>query len=225
MSSRKQFAVIGMGQTGHYMARHLSNLGHDVLAVDEDETRVQDITPYVSQAIVADCSRKKQIQSLPLTDVEAVIVAIGDSLESSVLIVMNLREMGVQNIIAKASSEQHSSILAKLGVSEVFHPERDMAVTLAERLNRPNMLEFLPFMEGYSIVEWVLPEDLAGKSLLDLNLTNKFGIQVIAIKDALTNNTSIVPKASAPLQETDILFLLGANDALEKLMRKMDEKN
>lgn len=219
--ARKQFAVVGLGQTGYYMARHLSNLGHDVLAIDSNEQRIQDITPYVSQAIVADCARKKQVQSLPLGDVEAVIVAIGDSLESSVLIVMNLKEAGIQNIIAKASSEQHSAILAKLGVTEIFHPERDMAVALAERLNRPNMLEFLPFMEDYSIVEWVLPQELEGKSLLDLNLTNKYGVQVIAIKDTLTNKTSIVPKASAPLQDSDILFLLGSNDALEKLMQKM----
>jgi trk system potassium uptake protein TrkA len=223
MASRRQFAVIGMGQTGYFLARHLTHLGHDVIAVDRSEDRIQDITPYVAQAIVADCARKKQCQSLPLGEIEAVIVAIGDSLEDSVLTMLNLKELGVQNIVAKSSSEQHSSILAKLGVTEIFHPERDMAVALAERLNRPNMLEFLPFMEGYSIVEWALPEDLAGKSLLDLNLTNKYGVQVIAIKDALTNKVSIAPKAGAALQDTDVLFLLGANESLEKLMRKLED--
>ena len=222
MAARKLFAVIGIGQTGYFLARHLTHLGHDVLAVDTDEAKIQDITTYVAQAVVADCTRKKQVQSLQLSNVEAVIVAIGDSLESSVLTILNLKELGVQNIVAKSSSEQHSAILAKLGVTEIFHPERDMAVALAERLNRPNMLEFLPFMEGYSIVEWACPEELAGKSLQDLNLTNKYGVQVIAIKDAMTNKVSIVPKANAPLQDTDVLFLLGANDSLEKLMKKMD---
>lgn len=223
MSARKQFAVIGMGQTGYFLSRHLTHLGHDVLAVDESEERIQDITPYVAQAIVADCARKKQVQSLPLAEVDAVIVAIGDSLESSVLIILNLKELGVKNIVAKSSSEQHSAILAKLGVTEIFHPERDMAVALAERLNRPNMLEYLPFLEGFSIVEWACPDDLAGKTLLDLNLTNKYGVQVIAIKDAMTNSVSIVPKANAPLQDTDVLFLLGTNEALDKLMRKLED--
>lgn len=223
MAARKQFAVIGMGQTGYFLARHLTHLGHDVIAVDEDEDRIQDITPYVAQAIVADCTRKKQVQSLPLSEIDAVIVAIGDSLESSVLIILNLKEIGLQNIVAKSSSEQHSAILAKLGVTEIFHPERDMAVALAERLNRPNMLEFLPFLEGYSIVEWACPEDLVGKSLLDLNLTNKFGVQVIAIKDAMTNKVSIVPKPNIPLQDTDVMFLLGTNESLEKVMRKLED--
>lgn len=223
MSSRKQFCIIGMGQTGFYLARHLTHLGHDVLAVDADESRVQDISPYVAQAIVADCTRKKQAQSLPLSEVEAVIVAIGDALENSLLIILNLRDLGIKNIVAKSSSEQHSSILTKLGVAEIFHPERDMAVALAERLNRPNMLEYLPFMEGYSIVEWACPEKVAGRTLQELNLTNKFGVQVIAIKDAMTNSVSIVPKASAPLQDTDVLFLLGTNDSLEALMRKLQD--
>ncbi|HSQ43027.1 MAG TPA: TrkA family potassium uptake protein [Fibrobacteraceae bacterium] len=222
MANRQQFAVIGIGQTGFFLARHLTHLGHDVIAVDREEDRIQDITPYVAQAIVADCTRKKQCQSLPISEAEAVIIAIGDSLEDSLLTILNLKEIGIKNIVAKSASEQHSSILAKLGVTEIFHPERDMAVALAERLNRPNMLEFLPFMEGYSIVEWALPEELSGKSLLDLNLTNKYGVQVIAIKDAMTNKVSIVPKASATLLDTNVLFLLGSNEALEKLMKKMD---
>lgn len=220
--ARKQFAVIGMGQTGFYLARHLTHLGHDVLAVDNDAERIQDITPYVAQAAVADCTRKKQAASLPISECEAVIVAIGDALEDSLLIILNLKELGAQNIVAKSSSEAHSSILARLGVTEIFHPERDMAVALAERLHRPNMLEYLPFMEGYSIVEWACPEDLVGKTLVDLNLNNKFGVQVIAIKDAMTNTVSIVPKANQSLQDTDVLFLLGSNESLDKLMKKME---
>jgi len=223
MAKRRQFAIIGIGQTGYFIARHLTHLGHDVVAVDSDEAKVQDISPFVAQAVVADCTRKKQVQSLSLSEVEAVIVAIGDDLQSSVLTILNLKELGIKNIVSKSSSEQHSSILAKLGVSDIFHPERDMAVALAERLNRPNMLEFLPFMEGYSIVEWACPEDLAGKSLLDLNLNNRYGVQVIAIKDAMTNKVSIVPKATAPLGDTDVLFLLGTNESLEKLMRKLED--
>lgn len=221
--ARQQFAIVGMGQTGYYLARHLTHLGHDVMAIDQDEERIQDITPYVAQAVVADCTRKKQAASLPLSEVDAVIVAIGDRLEDSVLIILNLKELGVQNIVAKSSSEAHSTILAKLGVTEIFHPERDMAIALAERLNRPNMLEYLPFMEGYSIVEWACPEHLVGKTLMDLKLSSKYGVQVIAIKDAMTNHVAIVPRADQELQDTDVLFLLGTNDSLDKVMSKMND--
>ena len=211
----KQFVVIGLGNTGYFLARHLTALGHDVMVVDPSPEKIQDISNQVAQAVVADGTRKKQLQSLPLSKVDSVICCIGEDLQASLLTVLNLKELGVKHIIAKSSSPAHTIILEKLGVADIFHPERDMAISLAERLNRPNMLDYLPFMEGFSIVEIACPDAFLGKTLKDLSLTHKYGIQVIAIRDPLERTPKIGNIADYVLKENDVLFLMGPNDALD----------
>ena len=220
--ARKQFTVIGMGQTGYYLAKHLNALGYDVLTVDSNAERIQEISSELSRSAVADCTKRKMVAALPVLECESVIVTVGKALENSLLIVLNLKELGVKNVMAKASSGSHAAILARLGVTEIFHPQKDMAITVAERLHRPQMLKYIPFMDGHSIVEWVCPDELVGSTLVQLNLNQKFKVQVIAIKDALTNEVTMVPLAEEALQDTHILYLLGANENLDKLMEKLD---
>jgi len=215
--SSKQFVVIGLGNSGYFLARHLTALGHDVLVIDSSPEKIQDITASVSQAVVADSTRKKQMASLPLNKVDSVVVCIGEDLEASLLTVLNLKELGVKHIIAKSSSPAHTVILEKLGVSDIFHPERDMAISLAERMNRPNMLDYLPFMEGFSIIELACPEKFIGKTLKDLSLTKKYGVQEIAIRDPLETEPKLGNLADYVLQERDVLFIIGPNKVLDKI--------
>jgi len=215
--SSKQFVVIGLGNSGYFLARHLTALGHDVLVIDSSPEKIQDITASVSQAVVADSTRKKQMASLPLNKVDSVVVCIGEDLEASLLTVLNLKELGVKHIIAKSSSPAHTVILEKLGVSDIFHPERDMAISLAERMNRPNMLDYLPFMEGFSIIELACPEKFIGKTLKELSLTKKYGVQVIAIRDPLETEPKLGNLADYLLQERDVLFIIGPNKVLDKI--------
>ncbi|HQB65384.1 MAG TPA: TrkA family potassium uptake protein, partial [Fibrobacteraceae bacterium] len=148
---------------------------------------------------------------------DSVVVCIGEDLEASLLTVLNLKELGVKHIIAKSSSPAHTVILEKLGVSDIFHPERDMAISLAERMNRPNMLDYLPFMEGFSIIELACPEKFIGKTLKDLSLTKKYGVQVIAIRDPLETEPKLGNLADYVLQERDVLFIIGPNKVLDKI--------
>ncbi len=215
--SSKQFVVIGLGNSGYFLARHLTALGHDVLVIDSSPEKIQDITASVSQAVVADSTRKKQMASLPLNKVDSVVVCIGEDLEASLLTVLNLKELGVKHIIAKSSSPAHTAILEKLGVSDIFHPERDMSISLAERMNRPNMLDYLPFMEGFSIIELACPEKFIGKTLKELSLTKKYGVQVIAIRDPLETEPKLGNLADYVLQERDVLFIIGPNKVLDKI--------
>jgi trk system potassium uptake protein TrkA len=215
--SSKQFVVIGLGNSGYFLARHLTALGHDVLVIDSSPEKIQDITASVSQAVVADSTRKKQMASLPLNKVDSVVVCIGEDLEASLLTVLNLKELGVKHIIAKSSSPAHTVILEKLGVSDIFHPERDMSISLAERMNRPNMLDYLPFMEGFSIIELACPEKFIGKTLKELSLTSKYGVQVIAIRDPLETEPKLGNLADYVLQERDVLFIIGPNKVLDKI--------
>ncbi|MDR1759607.1 MAG: TrkA family potassium uptake protein [Fibrobacter sp.] len=213
----KQFVIIGLGNTGYFLARHLTALGNDVLAIDMDPMKVQDITATVSQAVIADSTRKALLASLPITKADGVVCCVGDNLETSLLTILNLKELGVKNIIAKSTSTAHTTILEKLGVTDIFNPERDMAISVAERMNRPNMLDYLPFMEGYSIIELICPERFVGKSLKELSLTKKYGIQVIAIRDPLEVAPKIGNIADYVLRDQDVLFIIGPNEVLDEM--------
>jgi len=182
---------------------------------------VQDITQFAAQAVVADLSKKKMLQNLPLKNADFVVVCIG-SIENSLITVLNLKEAGISNIIAKATDDAHFAILEKMGLStdNIFQPERDMATELAnklDKLGKPNILDFMPLMDGYSVIEWKCPKSLIGKTLMEANLINKYGVQVIAIKDSHSQKLNAVPKAQYEFCEGDILFLFGPDDALEKV--------
>ncbi len=215
----KQFVIIGLGRTGTFLTKRLYDLGHNVLAIDINPEKVQDIAPFVSQAAVADCTRKKLLHEFPLAKSDSIVICIG-SMENSLLTVLNLKEMNLNNLIVKAADSSHSAILEKMGIKNIFQPEHDMAIELAEKLDKigkPNMLDYMPLMEGYSIMEWQCPEKLIGKKLMEANLINKYGVQVIAITDAKTKQLNAIPKAQYEFKDGDVLFLFGPNDALDKM--------
>ncbi|MCP3926992.1 MAG: TrkA family potassium uptake protein [Desulfobacterales bacterium] len=212
----KQFAVIGIGNFGYYLARHLYKKGHDVIAIDHSKKLIQKIKDDVTQAVVADATDPEALRALGLDEMDYVVVCIGSILGNSILTTQNLIELGARNIIAKAITEPHGRILERLGVNEIFFPEKDLAISLAEKLNSPNMIDYLPFIEGFSITQLEVEEKLSGKSLKDLNLNNRYGVQVVTIKDSLTSENKI-PTGDFILKSKDVMILFGPNDALKKV--------
>ena len=212
----KQFAVIGVGNFGYYLAVRLYEKGHEVLAIDKHSDRIQDIRDRVSRAVVADATDKEAVQPLGLEQMDAVAVSTGDDLSESILICLNLKDLGVKRILVKVISESHARIVEKIGATDVMFPEKDLAESLAERLHSPNVLEYLPFMEDHSILEITPPKAFVGKKLKDLDLINRFGIQVIAIKESVPDQVNMVPTANYTLKDSDILVLLGSNEGIEK---------
>ena len=213
----KQFAVIGLGHFGYYLATRLYQKGYEVLAIDKNSSRVQDIKDKVSQAIVADATDRKALDALEFSQFDAVVVCIGSVLSSSILVTLNLKDIGVNRLIAKAISEAHGRILYKVGASEVVFPEKDLALSLAERIPNPNMLDYLPVLEDYSIIELSPPKNFVGKSLRDLDLINRFGVQVIAVKELVPNRLNMIPTACFVIKDSDILIMLGPNESFDKL--------
>ncbi|MDY7032481.1 MAG: TrkA family potassium uptake protein [Thermodesulfobacteriota bacterium] len=218
----KQFAVIGIGNFGYYLATRLYEKGYDVLAMDRDPARIQEIKDAVSQAVVADTTNRKTLEALEIKEMDAAVVCIGSVLSDSILTTLNLKDIGVKKIYAKAVSEPHGRILLKIGASEIFFPEKDIAVSLAEKLHNPNMLDYLPFLEGYSIIELVPPKEFAGKKLSELDLINRYGVQVIAIKELVPEHMNLVPKGQSVIKDSDILILLGSNIGLDKLRKETE---
>ena len=216
----KQFVIIGLGNFGYYLAASLYEKGHEVLAIDINPKPVQAIRDHVSQAVIADATEKKTLEQLGIKDMDAAVLCIGSNMEASILSMLNIKDIGVQQIIAKAISEPHSRILYSIGATRIIFPEKDTAISLSERLINPNIMDYLPFLEGYSIIEWAPPSKFIGKSLQELNLINRYGTQVIAIKSLVPEQIQMIPKAGFIIKDSDILILLGPNDGIGKLNRE-----
>ena len=214
---KKQFAVIGLGNFGFYLASGLFQKGHEVLGIDINPRQVQEIRDQVSRAVIADATDLQALRELELETMDAVVVSIGSVLNSSILATLNVKDMGVKRVVAKAVSNAHGRILQKIGADEIYFPEKDIALTAAQRLDNPNVLDYLPFMEGYSIVELAPPREFIGKTLIELDLINNLGIQVVAVKELVPERVVMIPTGRYLVKDSDVLVLLGPDKALAGL--------
>ncbi len=214
----KQFVVIGLGNFGFSVASRLGQIGHEVLAIDSNEARIDAIKDSVTQAIVGDAKNKQTLKDLVANTVDAVVVGLGDSIEASVLCVLYLKELGAKRIIAKAASDDHGKILESIGTSEVIYPERDAALRLAEKLNAPtSVLDYIELSPEYSIIDVATPDDFVGKTLKQLQLPKKHGILVIAVRTVLKNEIQLLPPADYQFQPDSIITVIGRYADLNKL--------
>ena len=218
---RKQFGVIGLGRFGSAMATTLAELGHDVIGVDGDEDRVHQLADLITHAIQLDATDEKALRAAGIHDVDVAVVSIGENIESSLLVVMQLRELGIETIVAKAVTPLHGRILEKLGVSRVIFPEREMAIRIAHSLVMPNVIDFIELSRDFGIVELPAPEPFVGRTLKQLELRPRFGLTLIAIKrrsdESDTVVTNIAPAADETIRPGDVLALLGSNERLNQL--------
>ncbi len=215
----KQFAVIGCGRFGSSVAKTLYSLGYEVMAIDRNEDVVQSIADSVTHAIQADGTDEASIKSLGIRNFDVVVVTIGSDIQSSILITLIVKEMGVKYVIAKAQNELHGKVLYKSGADRVVFPERDMGVRVAHNLVSSNILDYIELAPDYSIMEIAALEEWEGKSLLDLNMRGKYGINVIAIKHGTEINIS--PEAYDRIYKEDVLVVVGNNDALQFIEKKI----
>lgn len=213
----KKIFVIGLSKFGYYLASELCARGFEVVGIDKNDDRVQEIKDKVSQAIVANATDLKTLKAIGLENSDLAIVCIGTGQSDSILTTYNLVELGVKKIIARALNETHGKILEKIGVVELIFPEKDLAVLWARKLKNPDMLEYIPFAENYTIVEFSPRKEFIGKSLREIDLINEFGVQVIAIKDVLTDKLVIVPKGNYLLKDSDVLILLGEKKQIDAI--------
>jgi len=213
----RSFVVIGLGKFGFNVAKTLYRLGQEVTAIDMDKEVIQLIQDHSSQAVVTDATVSTNLTALGVEDVDVAVVSLGEKMDASILVSLHLKELGLNEIWVKAISEDHGKILKRLGVTEVIHVEKDMAHRVAHNLSRPNVLDYLPVSEGYSIQETSVPQAFTGKSLLDLNLRKRFDINVIAIKELVPERLVLNPEADFVLKDSDIMVILGRDQDLDKL--------
>ena len=214
----KSFIVIGLGRFGTEVALSLCRQGCEVLAIDIRENLVQHISDSVTQAVVANAQDKEVLRALDAKNFDCGVVAIGDDLGNSVLATMNLKELNVPYIVCKAYDETHAQVLRKLGADKVVIPEKENADRLAKSLASTNVLDYIELSEDYGIIEIPAPASWSGKSLMELNVRAKLGVNILAIKREGKVNVS--PAADFPIAGGDVLVVLGDSAAL-KTMQKL----
>ena len=213
----RTYIVIGLGRFGTEAAKRLCELGCEVLAIDRDGDLVQPISSDVTQAVVGDARDKEVLRALGAADFDCAIVAIGNSLGDSVLATMNLKELGVPYVVCKAHDETHRQVLLKLGADKVVIPEQEQANRLARNLSSPNVLDYIELSDAFGIIEVPAPAPWLGKSLKDLNVRAKLGVNIIAVKQGESINVS--PSADYEIQPGDVMVVLGGTTALNAVQK------
>jgi len=211
MMKNKEVGVIGLGKFGLSLATALTDLGIKVVGVDVNPEYIRRAQDLLAQTFEADATDEKALSQIGFKDLERVIVSTGDSMEASILVVLNLQSMGVKNIWVKAVSEAHERVLYKLGVPFVVFPEAFVAFQLAHRLAAPGLHEYFGLGKDVATREIVV-DQWAGKTLRELNLTNAYQVQVIAFRQSGESEFHFVPQADRQLVDGDVLVLLGKTE-------------
>jgi trk system potassium uptake protein TrkA len=210
-----EFAVIGLGRFGSSVARTLYELGHNVLAIDKDEEALREVVDHVTHAVQVDSTDNEALRAVGITNLDAVVVAIGEDIQESILTTMLLKDLGVKKVVAKAVDEQQRKVLEKVGADLVIFPERDMGERVAHTLASPNVLEYIELSPNHTIEEVNVPARLEGRTLGDLDLRSKFGVNVLLIRR--DTQLLISPSTDVQLQSGDVLVVVGENRQLNRL--------
>jgi len=210
--------VIGLGRFGTSVATELFKLGHEVLAVDCNEENVNHVADNVTHAITCDARDEATLKSLGVRNFDCAIVGIGSDVASSVMTTVTLKELGVEQVICKANSQLHKTVLEKVGADRVVFPEREMAHKLAQGLSSANIFDFIELSENFGVAEIESPDSWIGKTIGSIDIRAKYGVNIIAVKEG--SEVNVAPGAGYVLKKNSVLVLVGRYtdiEAVEKL--------
>lgn len=219
----KNFAIIGLGKFGSNAALTLEKLGHQVMAFDKDEECVDKVKDYVTLAGILDSTDKIALESSGVKACDSVIVSIGEDAAASFLTVLNLKEIGVNHIIAKAKTYEDGRILEKIGVTRVIYPEMESAVRLAHQLTSSDILEYLEISPDYQVAEIDAHKDFFDRSLEELHFIKKYSVLVLAIRRK--GKTIIIPSGKEEVQKDDVLVIVGQTNDIVDFVKRYSIKN
>ncbi|MDL4843033.1 potassium channel family protein [Aquibacillus rhizosphaerae] len=215
MKQKKEFVVIGLGRFGGNLCKELTDTGVEVVAIDKDPERIQEYSSIVSHAVEIDAIDEESLKSIGIRNFDCVVVSIGEDLQASILITLILKEMDIKQVWVKARNEYHQKVLEKIGADRIIHPERDMARRIAHHIGSDKVTDYIEISKHYSIVEIIASNKLAGKTLNQLDVQDKFHCTIVAIKKN-ENDISIIPSLDTVIDLNDILVTIGKNTDLER---------
>jgi trk system potassium uptake protein TrkA len=208
---------VGLGIFGFNIAKELYESGLEVIAIDKHKETIQKIKDFSTRAILADATDKELLETIGIQEDDVVIVSFGEDLAASTLLTLHLKEFNVKEIIVKAPNEDHKRILEKVGATEVIIPEKEMASKVAKSLISPNVLDYIPLSQDYTISEIAPPSSFLGKTIGELQLRKKHHIGVIASRDVLTDQIQMIPSADFVIKDSDILVVIGKEKDIQNL--------
>lgn len=212
---RKTIGIIGLGRFGGTLAKQVAALGHEVVGIDIEETLVQKLAPYLTHSIVGDFSDEDTIRQLNLQELDVVVIAIGDNLKAKLLSAMVLKELHTPYIVAKASTTMESKLLERVGVDLIIFPEMDMAERVAQMLTRENIVDYFQLSQDIGLVEMGIPQFMVGHTLVELDIRKHYNVNIVAVKR--DKNVIAPPNPNNPLQDDDMLIVIGRNEDITKL--------
>lgn len=215
---RRHICVIGLGNFGSELARELAKHS-DVLALDSSEDRVNAIADEVQRALIIDAKDFASVRAMVSPDFDEAIVSLGESIEASVLCTLHLKKIGIKKIRAKAVNEDHAAILRAVGAGEVIFPERETARRVAAQILHPNLLDFIPLAEEFEVMDIAPPVSLHGKTLLGLNLRERYGVFVIAVRELIPERFVFLPGPDFVVKPSDTLVVIGKEADLYRVQQ------
>lgn len=215
MTVRKRYAVIGLGRFGSSVAKVLTEMGQYVLAIDSNEQKVDDLAPVLSRVVKADSVDSAALKALRIAEFDTVVIAIGDNVEASVITVLNCKELGVKHLIAKAQDDAHGRILAQLGVDKVVYPQRDMGARVASNISAGGVIDYVRLSDEYGMAEIAAPDSCVGKTLQELDMPKRFGLNVMAIKRG--KRVIVSPRAEERIDADDLMVVIGDASGISRL--------
>jgi len=213
---RKRICVVGLGQFGSELARALA-VHCDVLAIDAGDDQVNAISEHVQRAMIVDARDFPSLKQLVTPDFDCAVVSLGESIEASILCTLHLKKIGIKNIRAKATSDDHAAVLRAVGATETIFPERETAHRVAAQIINPNLLDFIPLAEDFEVMDVAPPDSFHGHTLQELNMRERFGVFAIAVKELIPPRFVFLPGPDFVIKPSDILVLIGREKDLLRL--------
>lgn len=218
----RQYAVLGLGIFGSTVAKTLSKYNAEVIAVDIDQKCVNRMADVVTQAMMCDITDIDQLRAAGIQDCDVAVVSMGNHLEQSVMAIINLKELGIPYIVAKAKNKRYMQIFSKIGANKVVRPEKEMGEQVAKGILGKNIIDIIDLDSEYSVVEIPAPKEWTNKTLIDLNLRRKYGINVIGIRNHITGDLNVCPEPECAIEKDDHIVLIADGDAINKFDNMID---
>ena len=214
----KSVLVVGLGRFGSHLCRELIAQNNQIMIVDKDEGALSELTPYVSSALIADCTKQAVLESIGVSDFDICFVCIGDDFQSSLEITSLLKDLGAKKVVTLSKREIHTKFLLRNGADEVIHPDKDIAERCAIKYSNDNIFDYIELEEDYSIYEIRPLKEWVGKSLRESNIRAMYKVSVIGIISA-AGNLNITPDPDCPISEDDHLMVISHKDDIEKIVK------
>ena len=215
----KSVLIIGMGRFGRHLCMNMSRLGHQIMIVDDHEENLEEMLPYVVSAKIGDCTKPEVLKSLGIANFDLCFVCIGTNFQSSLEVTSQIKEMGGKYVISKATRDIQAKFLLRNGADEVIYPERDEAEKLAMRFSANHVYDYIELSEDYSIYEIAPPQGWLGKSLKELDIRNKYHINILGVKRG--EKVEMISASENKIKKDDHLMILGRKEDTEKILKQL----